>query len=81
MFESAVFQAADRELDDSVSSVEPIGGDAVEGGVGDERVVPPVWPQLPLGRFREPGPSNYQSDLTLLWSIGASIAASVARLG
>ena len=66
----AFFEVADREFDDGVFAVEPVGFDHVEVAVGgDERVVSPLGPQPALGWFGEPGATHDQAD-------GAGLRAS-----
>jgi hypothetical protein len=43
-----VFQVADRELDDGVLAVLCLDDLQWVGVVGDEREIPPIWPQLCL---------------------------------
>ena len=69
----AVFEVADGELDGGVLTMEPIDFDDVAVEIGEERVVPPVGPQLLLGSPGEPGAAHDQS--------AGELAGRVGRLG
>lgn len=62
MFEpGAGLQVLDGEFDGGVLAVEPIDGNDVAGQVGEERVVPPVGPELLLGGAGQAGPANHEA--------------------
>ena len=72
-----LLQIPDREFDHGVLTMEPVGfnhGDVMIRC--DERVVPPIGPQLCLGFLGETGPAHDQPDRALL----AAFAAGVDRL-
>ena len=83
VFGSAVFQLADRQLDDGVGAVELVGFDRVEiVAVRDEAVMAPLGEQAGLGGVREAGAAHDEShDAAVLLQPAAALVGGFGDLG